>query len=156
MEIPYKIYLEESEMPKAWYNVRADMKNKPAPLLNPGTGKPMTLEELSGVFCRELAEQELDNTTPFIPIPDEIRNFYKMFRPSPLVRAYCLEKKLGTPDYLLLFTSTVSHKMMLSASKEAKRNNIPIAYVPSSSASALHSVVADCCAAVRGECAFNA
>ena len=100
MEIPYKIYLEESEMPKAWYNVRADMKNKPAPLLNPGTGKPMTLEELSSVFCRELAEQELDNTTPFIPIPDEIRNFYKMFRPSPLVRAYCLEKKLGTPAHI--------------------------------------------------------
>lgn len=100
MEIPYKIYLEESEMPKAWYNARADMKNKPAPLLNPGTGKPMTLEELSGVFCRELAEQELDNTTPFIPIPDEIRNFYKMFRPSPLVRAYCLEKKLGTPAHI--------------------------------------------------------
>ena len=100
MEIPYKIYLEESEMPKAWYNVRADMKNKPAPLLNPGTGNPMTLEELSGVFCRELAEQELDNTTPFIPIPDEIRNFYKMFRPSPLVRAYCLEKKLGTPAHI--------------------------------------------------------
>ena len=100
MEIPYKIYLEKSEMPKAWYNVRADMKNKPAPLLNPGTGKPMTLEELSGVFCRELAEQELDNTTPFIPIPDEIRNFYKMFRPSPLVRAYCLEKKLGTPAHI--------------------------------------------------------
>ena len=100
MEIPYKIYLEESEMPKAWYNVRADMKNKPAPLLNPGTGKPMTLEELSGVFCRELAEQELNNTTPFIPIPDEIRIFYKMFRPSPLVRAYCLEKKLGTPAHI--------------------------------------------------------
>ena len=100
MEIPYKIYLEESEMPKAWYNVRADMKNKPAPLLNPGTSKPMTLEELSGVFCRELAEQELNNTTPFIPIPDEIRNFYKMFRPSPLVRAYCLEKKLGTPAHI--------------------------------------------------------
>ena len=100
MEIPYKIYLEESEMPKAWYNVRADMKNKPAPLLNPGTGKPMTLEELSGVFCRELAEQELNNTTPFIPITDEIRNFYKMFRPSPLVRAYCLEKKLGTPAHI--------------------------------------------------------
>ena len=100
MEIPYKIYLEESEMPKAWYNVRADMKNKPAPLLNPGTGKPMTLEELSGVFCRELAEQELNNTTPFILIPDEIRNFYKMFRPSPLVRAYCLEKKLGTPAHI--------------------------------------------------------
>ena len=99
-EIPYKIYLEESEMPQAWYNVRADMKNKPAPLLNPGTGKPTTLEELSGVFCRELAEQELDNDTPYIPIPQEIRDFYKMYRPSPLVRAYCLEKKLGTPAHI--------------------------------------------------------
>ncbi len=99
-EIPYKIYLEESEMPQAWYNVRADMKNKPAPLLNPDTGKPMTLEELSGVFCRELAEQELDNDTRFIPIPQEIREFYKMYRPSPLVRAYCLEKKLGTPAHI--------------------------------------------------------
>ena len=97
MEIPYKIYLEESEMPKVWYNVRADMKNKPAPLLNPGTGKPMTLDELSQVFCRELAEQELDNDRAEILIPQEIRDFYKMYRPSPLVRAYCLEKKLGTP-----------------------------------------------------------
>ena len=97
MEIPYKIYLEESEMPKAWYNLRADMKNKPAPLLNPGTGKPMTLEELSQVFCRELALQELDCETPYIPIPQEIRDFYKMYRPSPLVRAYCLEEKLQTP-----------------------------------------------------------
>ena len=100
MEIPYKIYLEESELPKAWYNVRADMKNKPAPLLNPATGNPMTLDELSGVFCRELAQQELDNDTPFIPIPQEIRDFYKMYRPSPLVRAYCLEKKLGTPAHI--------------------------------------------------------
>ena len=95
--IPYKIYLEESEMPKAWYNLRADMKNKPAPLLNPGTLQPMTAAELSGVFCGELVEQELDNTTPFIPIPEEIRDFYKMYRPAPLVRAYCLEKKLNTP-----------------------------------------------------------
>ncbi len=100
MEIPYKIYLEESEMPKAWYNVRADMKNKPAPLLNPGTGKPMTIDELSQVFCRELAEQELDTENAFIPIPQEIRDFYKMYRPSPLVRAYCLEKKLGTPAHI--------------------------------------------------------
>ena len=100
MEIPYKIYLEESEMPKAWYNLRADMKNKPAPLLNPGTGKPMTLEELSQVFCRELAMQELDCETPYIPIPQEIQDFYKMYRPSPLVRAYCLEKKLGTPAHI--------------------------------------------------------
>ena len=100
MEIPYKIYLEESEMPKAWYNLRADMKNKPAPLLNPGTGKPMTLDELSQVFCRELAMQELDCETPYIPIPQEIQDFYKMYRPSPLVRAYCLEKKLGTPAHI--------------------------------------------------------
>jgi len=95
--IPYKIYLEESEMPKAWYNVRADMKVKPAPLLNPGTGKPVTPADLAPVFCDELIKQELDNDTPFIEIPEEIRNFYKMYRPSPLVRAYCLEKKLGTP-----------------------------------------------------------
>ena len=96
-EIPYKIYLEESEMPKAWYNVRADMKNKPAPLLNPGTGQPMTAEELGGVFCDELVKQELDNDNAYIEIPEEIRNFYKMYRPSPLVRAYCLEEKLQTP-----------------------------------------------------------
>lgn len=96
-KIPYKIYLEENEMPKQWYNVRADMKKKPAPLLNPKTLKPMTLEELSKVFCEDLAKQELDDTTPYIDIPDEIREFYRMYRPSPLVRAYCLEKKLGTP-----------------------------------------------------------
>ena len=96
-KIPYKIYLEESEMPTSWYNVRADMKNKPAPLLNPATHKPMTAEELGVVFCDELVKQELDNTNAYIPIPEEIRDFYKMYRPSPLVRAYCLEKKLGTP-----------------------------------------------------------
>lgn len=96
-KIPYKIYLEESEMPKQWYNVRADMKNKPAPLLNPATMKPMTLEELSGVFCTELARQELDDTTAYIDIPEEILKFYRMYRPSPLVRAYCLEEKLQTP-----------------------------------------------------------
>ena len=95
--IPYKIYLDEHEMPKQWYNVRADMQQKPAPLLNPGTKQPMTLEELSGVFCTELAKQELDDTTPYIDIPEEILKFYKMYRPSPLVRAYCLEEKLKTP-----------------------------------------------------------
>ncbi len=95
--IPYKIYLEEKEMPAQWYDVRADMKNKPAPLLNPETLNPMTLEELSGVFCEELARQELDDTTAYIDIPEEIRKFYKMYRPSPLVRAYCLEEKLDTP-----------------------------------------------------------
>lgn len=95
--IPYKIYLEEEEMPKQWYNVRADMINKPAPLLNPGTLKPMTFEELRGVFCDELVRQELNDTDAYIDIPQEILDFYKMYRPSPLVRAYCLEKKLDTP-----------------------------------------------------------
>ena len=96
-KIPYKIYLEESEIPHAWYNVRADMKNKPAPLLNPGTLQPMTIDELKGVFCEELCRQELDNDTAYFPIPEEILNFYKMYRPAPLVRAYFLEKALGTP-----------------------------------------------------------
>jgi len=96
-KIPYKIYLEENEMPKQWYNVRADMKNKPAPLLNPSTQKPMTAKELSQVFCEELVQQELDDKTPYFDIPEEIQEFYKMYRPSPLVRAYCLEKALDTP-----------------------------------------------------------
>ena len=96
-EIPYKIYLNEDEMPKQWYNVRADMKNKPAPLLNPATMQPMTENELSAVFCKELVKQELDDNTAYFDIPQEILDFYKMYRPSPLVRAYCLEKKLQTP-----------------------------------------------------------
>ncbi len=96
-KIPYKIYLTEDEMPRDWYNMRADMVKKPAPLLNPATHQPMTAEELAGVFCEELVQQELDNEHPLIPIPEEIRNFYKMYRPSPLVRAYCLEEKLQTP-----------------------------------------------------------
>ena len=99
-EIPYKIYLDETELPKYWYNLRAFMKNKPAPLLNPVTKLPMTEDELSEVFCRELVKQELDDTTPYIPIPDEIRDFYKMYRPAPLVRAYCLEKALDTPAHI--------------------------------------------------------
>ena len=99
-EIPYKIYLEENEMPKQWYNVRADMKKKPAPLLNPVTKQPITEDELSEVFCRELARQELDDTNAYIDIPQEIIDFYKMYRPAPLVRAYCLEKKLGTPAHI--------------------------------------------------------
>lgn len=96
-KIPYKIYLEESELPRQWYNVRADMKNKPAPLLNPATLKPITFEELRTIFCDELARQELNDTDAYIDIPKEIRDFYKMYRPSPLVRAYCLEKELDTP-----------------------------------------------------------
>lgn len=96
-EIPYKIYLTENEMPKAWYNVRADMKNKPAPLLNSKTLKPATYDDLRPVFCDELVKQELDEKTPYFEIPQDILNFYKMFRPSPLIRAYCLEEKLQTP-----------------------------------------------------------
>ncbi len=96
-KIPYKIYLDEKEIPTQWYNVRADMKNKPAPLLNPGTLQPMKPEELAPVFCEELVKQEMDDDTAYIPIPEEILNFYKMYRPSPLIRAYFLEKKLDTP-----------------------------------------------------------
>ena len=99
-QIPYKIYLSENELPNAWLNLRAFMKDKPAPLLHPETLKPMTLDELSKVFCTELARQELDDTTPYIPIPEEVRDFYKMYRPAPLIRAYCLEKKLGTPAHI--------------------------------------------------------
>ena len=95
-----KTYLKEDELPKAWYNVRADMKKKPAPLLNPGTGKPVTFEDLQPVFCDELIKQELDNETPYIEIPEDIRTFYKMYRPSPLVRAYFLEQALGTPAHI--------------------------------------------------------
>ena len=95
--LPYKIYLQENEMPTHYYNVRADMKDKPAPLVNQGTGKPVTFDDLKPVFCDELIEQELNDTDRYIEIPEEIRDFYKMYRPSPLVRAYCLEEKLQTP-----------------------------------------------------------
>lgn len=96
-KIPTKIYLTEDEMPKVWYNLRADMKEKHDPFLNPATNKPCTKEELSKVFCDELVKQELDQDTRYFEIPEEIQEFYKMFRPSPLVRAYCLEKELDTP-----------------------------------------------------------
>lgn len=99
-KIPYKIYLNENEIPKAWYNVRADMNKDHSALLNPKTFKPVTLDELSGIFCRELAAQELNTTDRYIEIPEEIRDFYKMYRPSPLVRAYCLEKALDTPAHI--------------------------------------------------------
>ena len=96
-KIPYKTYLSEEEVPRQWYNMRADMKKKPAPLMNPATGKPCTAEELGVVFCSDLVQQELDDTTPYFDIPTEIQDFYRMFRPSPLIRAYFLEKALGTP-----------------------------------------------------------
>ncbi len=99
-QIPYKIYLSENELPTHWYNLRAFMPEKPSPLLHPVTHQPMTEEELSKVFCKELVKQELDDTTPYIEIPEEIRSFYKMYRPAPLVRAYCLEKILDTPAHI--------------------------------------------------------
>ena len=96
-KIPYKIYLSEDEIPKQWYNVRADMKVKPAPLLNPANGQPLKPEELEPIFCKELIRQEFDNDTKWIDIPEEVLNFYKMYRPSPLVHATFLEKALDTP-----------------------------------------------------------
>ena len=95
--IPYKTYLGENEIPRQWYNVRADMKNKPAPLISPADGHALTLEEMNPIFCEELNKQELDNDTRFFDIPESVVDFYKMYRPSPLVRAYFLEKVLGTP-----------------------------------------------------------
>lgn len=95
--IPNRIYLTEDQMPKQWYNLRSDMKEKPDPMLNPGTGKPVTLQDLTPVFCEKLAMQELDNYTQYVDIPEEVLNFYKMYRPSPLIRAYNLEKALDTP-----------------------------------------------------------
>jgi tryptophan synthase beta chain len=98
--IPTKIYLSEDEMPRRWYNLLAVMKNKPAPFLNPGTGKPCTAEEIYPFFCKALVDQEVNQTDEYIDIPEGIVEFYKMYRPSPLVRAYCLEKALGTPAHI--------------------------------------------------------
>lgn len=96
-KIPYKIYLSEDEMPKQWYNIKADMKTQPAPFLNPATLKPVTADDLKQIFCEDAVDQEMNKTDRFIDIPEEIRSFYRMYRPSALVRAYCLEEKLGTP-----------------------------------------------------------
>lgn len=121
MKIPYKIYLTEDEMPKKWLNLRAFMKNKPEPIVNPATKKPCTLDELSHIFCTELAKQELNVTDKYIEIPEEIRAFYKMYRPSPLVRAYNLEKALDTPAeiyYKFEGTNTSgSHKLNSAAAQ---------------------------------------
>ena len=99
-EVPYKIYLEENEIPSKWYNVRADMKNKPAPLIHPGTHQPLKAEEMTPIFCEELVQQELNNTDPYIDIPEPIQDFYKMYRPSPLIHATFLEKALDTPAHI--------------------------------------------------------
>ena len=97
VKVPHRLYLSEDEMPKQWYNLRADMKELPDPMINPGTMKPAAVEDLYPVFCEELAKQEMDNTTRYIDIPEEIQEMYKIYRPSPLIRAYNLEKALGTP-----------------------------------------------------------
>lgn len=96
-KIPHRLYLTEEQMPKQWYNLRADMKEKPDPMLNPATMQPATEEDLYPVFCEKLAKQEMDNETRYFDIPEEIQDFYKMYRPSPLIRAFNLEKALGTP-----------------------------------------------------------
>lgn len=142
-KIPYKIYLEESELPRQWYNVRADMKNKPAPLLNPATLQPVTFEELRTIFCDELARQELNDTDAYIDIPKEIRDFYKMYRPSPLVRAYCLEKELDTPAKIYYKfegnNTSGSHKLNSAIAqayyaKEQGLTGVPLKPVPDSGA----------------------
>ncbi len=120
-KIPYKIYLSEEEMPKYWFNLRAKMKELPEPFINPGTGEYCTKEDLLPVFCEELVDQELNTTDEYIEIPEEIRDFYKMYRPSPLVRAYCLEKELDTPAeiyYKYEGTNTSgSHKLNSAAAQ---------------------------------------
>ncbi len=122
MKIPYKIYLEESELPKQWYNVRADMKNKPAPLLNPATLQPMGYEDLRPVFCDELIKQELDDTTAYFDIPEEILDFYKMYRPAPLVRAYFLEKELDTPAKIIINLREIIHQEVISLIQQLLRH----------------------------------
>ena len=96
---PHRLYLTEEQIPTAWYNLRADMKEKPEPMLNPATGKPVSEEDLYPVFCKELAHQEMDNDTQYIEIPPEVLEMYKNYRPSPLCRAYNLEKALDTPAH---------------------------------------------------------
>lgn len=96
-KVPHRLYLTEDQMPKQWYNLRADMPEQPDPMLNPATLKPATEEDLYPVFCKELAHQEMDAETRYIDIPEEIQEMYKIYRPSPLIRAYNLEKALGTP-----------------------------------------------------------
>jgi len=119
--VPYKIYLSEDELPKAWFDLRPFMKELPDPMLNPKTGKPCTREELSEIFCSDLVDQELNTTEAYIAIPEEIRAFYRMFRPSPVVRAYCLEEMLGTPAHIYYkfegSNTSGSHKLNSAAAQ---------------------------------------
>ena len=103
-----RFILTEDQIPTQWYNIQADMKNKPLPMLNPATKKPMTVDELSQVFARECCKQELDTTHAWIDIPEEVRERYKYYRSTPLVRAYELEKALGTPAHIYFKNESVS------------------------------------------------
>jgi tryptophan synthase beta chain len=96
-KIPYRLYLTEEQIPRQWYNLRADMKEQPAPYINPGTMQPVQTKDLYPIFCEELAKQEMDCTTRYIDIPEELIDIYRIYRPSPLIRAYNLEKALQTP-----------------------------------------------------------
>ncbi|MCL2834043.1 MAG: TrpB-like pyridoxal phosphate-dependent enzyme [Treponema sp.] len=121
-KIPTRLYLSEDEIPKCWYNLRADMKNKPEPVLHPGTLKPVTEADLSAVFCMGPIKQELDDTTRFIAIPEGIQDFYRAYRPAPLIRAYFLEKELGTPAeiyYKFEGTNTSGSHKLNSAGPQA-------------------------------------
>ncbi|MDR2783112.1 MAG: TrpB-like pyridoxal phosphate-dependent enzyme [Treponema sp.] len=120
-KIPTRLYLAEDEIPSSWFNLRAFMKDKPDPLLHPGTLKPVTEDDLAPVFCKEAIKQELDETTPFINIPEGLQAFYRAYRPAPLVRAYFLEKALETPAeiyYKFEGTNTSgSHKLNSAAAQ---------------------------------------
>jgi len=121
-KIPTRIYLSEDEMPKFWYNLRADMKSKPEPMLHPGTLQPVTSADLEPVFCKSVVDQEMDDTNRLIPIPEDLLNFYQAYRPSPLVRAYYLEKELGTPAeiyYKFEGTNTSGSHKLNSAGPQA-------------------------------------
>jgi len=121
-KIPTRIYLSEDEMPKFWYNLRADMKAKPDPLLHPGTLQPVKTSEMEVIFCKEPVRQEFDDTTRLIPIPEGILDFYKAYRPSPLIRAYYLEKALETPAeiyYKFEGTNTSGSHKLNSAGPQA-------------------------------------
>ena len=129
-KIPYKTYLSENEIPTKWYNIRADMKTKPAPLINPGTGKPLSIEEMNPIFCEELNKMEVDNDTRWFDIPTEVLEFYKMYRPSPLTRAYFLEKALDTPAHIYYKfegnNTSGSHKLnsAIAQAYEAKKQGL--------------------------------
>jgi tryptophan synthase beta chain len=125
MKIPYKSYLSEDKLPTAWYNLRADMKTPPAPLLNPGTGKPAALEELYPVFCEELAKQELDNTTRYFDIPGPVLDFYRMYRPAPLIRAYYLEKPWIPQQRSIINTRAITRQGVISLTAQCHRCTMP-------------------------------